>query len=148
MNTNRTSQEFCGVVYYYTNEEIQIIEKCSSVLDMISHIVHAIKTDPGENDNKIYACIYSPINKAIWCSEEFIHKDDIDDNDLKSMSTLFNLTYGFRGSVSRISDNEYSFVLKVRRRPCTIIFRLNDQSVEIVFIDEYIGSKISTWITK
>lgn len=148
MNTTRTNQKFSGMVCYDTIDETDITKECSSVFDMIYQIINAIKSDPGDNNNTIYACICSPINKSIWCSEEFTHKTDIDESDTKAMSALFNIAYGFRGSINKISDDEYSFILKVRRRPCSIVFRVNSKSIDILSIDSYIGNKISAWIMK
>ena len=141
MNTLRTNQRFNGIVMYDREEAIVI--NCKSIFDMILHIKKGIESKKKRN---VYAVVYSSDRRFLWAEEEFSHKAHWNSEDIYKITWLFNRAFGLRGTISENDDGTYDYSFKVKRKVCHIHFDIDNQSFNIIEMDDDIGEKIASWM--
>ena len=139
MNTLRTNSEFLGTIEF---DDSTI--RCYSAFDMMSRIRCVLEES---SDTPVTAVIYSKGYKLIWSSETFVGSFASKEN-LHKMSRLFNFAFGLRGKIEENQDGTFTYQIKVRRKMCSIIIDIQNQSFTILSIDEYIGNKIASWLSR
>lgn len=148
MNTNRTNQEFTGIVVF-SKKGSDIKLDCNSIFDMIVAVKQGIESPPPETDNVIqgvYAYIFSPGGKYVWSCEHFEHKEHWDDNDIFQLAFLFNRAFGLRGTITKQDDGTFDLRFKVKRRMVHVFFDIHNDAVQLIDVDDYITPSVRKWM--